>query len=351
MSIFSNNLSISVFGESHGPYIGLTVHNFPAGIKLNLDKIKMALKSRSAFTIAKSQRTEKDDFSIISGYFNGVSTGAPLTFLISNDDVDSKKYIDNYGVIRPSHADYTAYVKYQGANDFRGGGHLSGRLTALYMILGSICEEELAKKGIIVYSRIKSIYNICDDSIVTNYDELDKDFPVNDLFQKTEMINLLSSLTDDSVGGIVETHILGVKAGLGNPIFDNIESIISHLIFAIPGVKGIEFGTGFNITKLKGSKANDEIRVVDSQLKFLSNHSGGIQGGITNGEEIVFRTAIKPTSSIGKPLRTVNFISQENITTKTEGRHDHSIVPKACQVINALSKYIIYDIMLGDKNG
>ena len=213
MSIFTNNLSISVFGESHGPNIGITIHNFPANISLNLDNIKAALKSRNAFTISKSPRTEQDEFSIISGYYNGVTTGAPLTFIIANKDVDSKPYLDNYGISRPSHADYTAFVKYKGANDFRGGGHLSGRLTALYMILGSICEEELAKRGIVVYSRIKSIYDIDDESIVTNYQMLDKTFPVNDEAKKAKMIELLKSLTDDSVGGVVETCIKGVKAG------------------------------------------------------------------------------------------------------------------------------------------
>ena len=350
MSIFKNNLTISVFGESHGPYIGITIHNFPANIKLDLDKIKSDLALRNQFTIGKSKRTEEEDFKIISGSYQEVTTGAPLTFIIPNHDVNSQPYLDNYGLARPSHADYTAYLKYQGVNDFRGGGHLSGRLTALYMILGSICEVELNKQGINVYTRIKSLYNILDDSIVTDFNKLDPIFPVNDETKKSQMISLLQSLSDDSVGGIVETCVKGVKAGIGDPIFDNVESIISHLIFAIPGVKGIEFGSGFNITHLKGSEANDEMEYQDNKVKFLSNHSGGIQGGITNGEDIIFKTAIKPTASIAKPLKTINFINHQNSELKTLGRHDHSIVPKACQVINALTKYAIYDLILGSKN-
>lgn len=349
MSIYANNLKISVFGESHGPAIGITIHNFPAHVKLSLEKIQKDLLMRNAFTIGKSKRTEAERFEIISGYFNGLTTGAPLTFIIPNQDVDSKTYADNYGLARPSHADYTAYVKYEGANDFRGGGHLSGRLTALYIILGSICEEELLNQNITVSSRIKSIYDIVDESSDVNYSQLDPVFPVYNEDKKKAMIDLLTNLDNDSVGGIVETCVSGVKAGLGDPIFDSIESTISHLMFAVPGVKGIEFGAGFNITRLKGSQANDEMEYIDNKVQFLSNNSGGIQGGITNGEKIIFRTAIKPTSSIRQPLKTINFIKHENAQVITEGRHDHCIVPKVTHVINALTKYAIYDISLGAK--
>lgn len=349
MSIYANNLAISVFGESHGPAIGITIHNFPANIPLDLTKIQADLQKRNAFILGKSTRTEADKFEIISGFYQGVTTGAPLTFIIPNQDVNSKSYLDNYGLARPSHADYTAYVKYQGANDFRGGGHLSGRLTALFIILGSICDTELLKQDIKVYTRIKSIYDIVDDSQNIDYQSLDPLFPVNDLTKREAMLTLLDNLHDDSVGGIVETCVEGVKAGLGNPIFNNLESIISHLMFSIPGVKGIEFGTGFAITKLKGSLANDEMAYVNDQLTFLSNHSGGIQGGISNGEKIIFRTAIKPTPSIAKPLKTIDFIKNKNAQIVTYGRHDRCLVPKVTHVIKALTQFALFDLSLGDK--
>lgn len=349
VSTFKHNLEISVFGESHGTYIGITIHNFPANISVNIEKIKKDLQLRNAFTLGKSPRTEEEDVQIISGFFNGMTTGAPLTFIIPNKDVNSKPYIDNYGLARPSHGDYTAFIKYDGANDYRGGGHLSGRLTALYMILGSICEDELEKRRIKVYSRIKSLYNIVDNSKDIDYEKLDIVFPVSDGNAREEMMELLKNLKDDSVGGVIETCIHGVKAGIGNPLFESVESIISQLMFSVPGVKGIEFGTGFDITKLYGSQANDQMEFACEDVKFLSNHSGGIQAGITNGEDIVFRTAIKPTPSIAKPLKTINFITSENKEIATIGRHDHAIVPKAVHIINALTKFIIFDLTIGEK--
>jgi chorismate synthase len=350
MSIFTNNLQVSVFGESHGKYMGITIHNFPCNISLNIDKIKADLKRRSLFTIGKSKRTEADDFEIITGFYNGVTTGAPLTFLVANKDVDSKPYLDNIGVARPSHGDYAAFIKYKGVNDFRGGGHLSGRLTALFIILGSICEGELEKQNIKVVSRIKSIYDVQDDSIVEDYNKLDCSFPVYNDDAKKEMVALLATLKGDSVGGVIETFVQGVKVGLGNPIFDSVESVISHLIFSIPGVKGIEFGAGFDITKLKGSDANDQMEFDDGKVTFLTNNSGGIQGGISNGEIINFKTAIKPTPSISNPLKTINFKTNENIETITKGRHDSSIVPKVVHVINALTIFAIYDLLLGENS-
>lgn len=350
MSLLIGNLGVSVFGESHGPYIGVTIHNFPPNIKLNIERIKEDIFRRSSFTKGKSPRTEKDEFEIISGYFRGVTTGAPLTFLIKNKDVDSSSYLDNEGNLRPSHGDYAAYIKYQGVNDFRGGGHLSGRLTTLFMILGSIALEKLEKLGIKVQSRVKSLYNIEDDDII-NIDEVSNDLPVFNKEVKKQMIELLESLDNDSVGGVVETYIRGVNPGLGDPIFSSVESIISKNIFSIPAVKGIEFGRGFDITKIYGSVANDQMKITDGKVEFLSNNSGGIQGGITNGEDIVFRTAIKPTPSIGKSQKSVNINNKENIELSIKGRHDKSIIIKAVHVVNAMAAFAIYDIMLGGNNG
>lgn len=349
MSTYKGNLEISVFGESHGEYIGITIHNFPSNINLNIEKIKSDLKKRSSFTISKSKRTEPDEFNIISGYFNNLTTGAPLTFLIKNKDVNSNVYLDNLGKIRPSHGDYTSFVKYKGANDFRGGGHLSGRLTSLFVILGSICENELLKHNIKITSCIKSIYNIESDTY--NIDNLDESFPVCDPIKKEEMITFLSNLHNDSVGGVVETFVNGAPIGLGNPIFDSVESVISHLMFSIPAIKGIEFGSGFDITKSKGSLVNDQIEYDNGNVRFLSNNSGGIQGGISNGEVINFRCAIKPTPSIAIPLKSINVFTKENLIVQTTGRHDACIVPKVVHVINAMTQFAIYDLLLGEKNG
>lgn len=350
MSIYKNNLEVSLFGESHGEYIGLTIHNFPHGIKLDLDKIREDLDNRHSFSIGKSTRREPDQFEIISGYFNGYTTGAPLTFIIKNSDKRSQDYDKHLGIIRPSHGDYTLYEKFDGFYDYRGGGHYSGRLTSLFVILGSICEKELNKLEIEVKTRIKSIYDIVDTDLFTDK-VLDKSFPVVNEEKKEEMIEFLSSLDTDSVGGVVETKVSNVKVGLGNPIFDGVESVLSHLIFAIPAVKGIEFGTGFDITKMYGSKANDQLELENGQVKFLSNHSGGIQSGITNGEDIIFRVAIKPTPTISKVQKTINIRTMENVNTLVTGRHDKCIIPKVTNVINAVTAFAIYDLLLGEKNG
>lgn len=348
MSIYKSNLEVSLFGESHGEYIGLTIHNFPHGINLNLDKINEDLNNRHSFEYGKSTRRESDQFEIISGYFNGYTTGAPLTFIIRNNDKRSEDYQKHLGVIRPSHGDFTLHKKFDGFYDFRGGGHYSGRLTSLFVILGSICENELNKLGVNIFTRIKSIYNIVDESNF-NDGSLDKSFPVINQTKKEEMIEFIKGLTTDSVGGVVETKVSGVKVGLGNPIFQGVESIISSLIFSIPAVKGIEFGSGFDITKMYGSSANDKLQYENGKIKFLSNHSGGIQSGITNGEIILFRVAVKPTPTISIEQDTINILSGENIKTTVTGRHDKCIVPKITHVINAVTAFAIFDLLLGDK--
>ncbi|HEY8444707.1 MAG TPA: chorismate synthase [Bacilli bacterium] len=351
MSIYNGNLKISIFGESHGKYLGFTIHNFPSNITLNIEKIKNDLLRRSFSYPGKSKRNEADEFEIISGYFNNKTTGAPLTFVLKNADVNSKPYEDNKGIARPSHGDLTAFIKYQGANDYRGGGHLSGRLTSLYTIIGSICEEELNKKNIYLYTQIKSIHQIVDDSIINDFKRLDSPFPVYDQKIREMMINFINNLNDDSVGGIVASYVLGVPAGIGSPLFNSVESVISKLIFSIPGVKGIEFGKGFAITKAYGSEVNDEMEYRDGKIHFLSNNSGGIQGGITNGEVINFQIALKPTPSIHKPLKTINYLTKENVILETSGRHDATFVPKAAHVIKSLTALAIYDLLLGDIDG
>mgnify|MGYP000869329485 CR=1 FL=1 len=351
MSIFGKNIRISLFGASHEKYIGLTIHGFPAGIEINDDLIKKRLKLRRGLNHLTSKRFETDEFSFISGVFKGFSTGAPLTVLVENIDLKSADYEKTYGLARPSHADYTQHIKYHGFEDYRGGGRASGRLTVVFIILGALCEEILVKRGIIIASRIESVYNIIDRKKSLELNHLlslkEEVFPVISEETKIEMLDLIEKTASvgDSLGGIVETWIYGLPAGVGSPFFDSLESYLSHLIFSVPGVKGIEFGSGFEITKLTGSEANDMMHFEEG-IKYYSNHSGGINGGISNGNQVYFRTAFKPTPSISKPQKTINFLKNESVEIEIIGRHDAIIAIKGLHVINALTNYAILDMIL-----
>ncbi len=353
MSTFGKAIEINLFGESHGEAIGIVINNLPAGIKLDLALIDEALTKRRPKTALSTSRQEPDEYEIISGYFNGYTTGSPLTFIIKNKDVRSADYTPN--ILRPSHADYTAHLKYDNFQDYRGGGHFSGRITAPLMILGAICSQILTNKGIVIGSHLASIKDESDQSfkdIVPSIDILktlnSSQFPLLDSTKKDvfERLILNAKENQDSVGGTVETMILGLPAGFGDPFFESIESVISHLIFSIPGVKGLEFGAGFEITKLNGSEANDTFYLDNGQIKTKTNHSGGIQGGISNGMPIIFKTAIKPTASIAKAQKTVNIDKMEEVTLNLKGRHDPSIVHRALHVINAVTNYAILEVIL-----
>ncbi len=353
MSTFGKAIEVNLFGESHGEAIGIVINNLPAGIFLDLAKIDEALEKRRPTTELSTTRREQDKYEIISGYFNGVTTGSPLTFIIRNTDIKSTDY--NQNLLRPSHADYTASVKYNNFQDYRGGGHFSGRLTAPLMILGAISSQLLAQKGIIVGSHLASIKNQKDKSFIEipySTDTLkslnSSQLPVLDSLKSDAFKQLILKAKEqkDSVGGTVETMVLGINAGYGDPFFESIESVISHLIFSIPGVKGIEFGTGFAISELNGSEANDSFYLENSQIKTKTNHSGGIQGGITNGMPIIFKTAIKPTASIGKAQKTVDIAEMKEVTLNLKGRHDPSIVHRALHVINAVTNYAILEVIL-----
>lgn len=353
MSTFGKKIEVSLFGESHGDGIGITISNFPAGIKLNFDGIKNDLTLRRPKSAISTARVENDPFKILSGYYNGFTTGAPLTFLIENNNKRSKDY--NNDIVRPSHADYTSHVKYNGFEDFRGGGHFSGRLTAPIIILGSICKEVLRSKNIYVGSHISSIKDVNDVNLASNElsakiltDLSENDFPLLDPNLQSIMENVILSAKNnkDSVGGEVETFVLGLNPGYGEPFFDSIESTLAHLLFSVPAIKGVSFGKGFDITNLFGSEANDSFYVEDKTIKTKTNNSGGIQGGISNGMPISFKVAVKPTASIGKKQNTVNIKTLENTTLELEGRHDPCIVQRVIHVINAITNYGILEIIL-----
>lgn len=362
--IWGNSLKLSIFGESHGNGIGIVINGLPVGLEIDFELINKQMKRRApGRSKISSQRKESDSFEIISGYFNNKTTGTPLCALIRNKDKKSQDYDKIKALMRPGHADYTGYVKYEGFNDYRGGGHFSGRLTAPLVFAGAIAKQILMNKNIVIGSHILSIGNVQDelfdlvdvDTDIINH-LTEKDFSVINDKKGKEMIESIEKarLEGDSLGGIIETAILNLQVGLGEPYFDSIESRLSHLLFSIPGVKGIEFGKGFEITKLKGSQANDEYYIKDGYVNTYSNNNGGILGGITNGMPVVFRAAIKPTSSIGIKQRTVDIKHMKNSEIEIEGRHDPCIVPRAVPVVEAASALVILDLLMergGKLNG
>lgn len=346
MSTYGTNIKVSLFGESHGRGIGITIHNLPAGIELDLQEIERQLLLRRPKSNLSTPRQEQDSYEFISGYFNGKTTGSPLTIIIYNNDTRSRDYDPN--TLRPSHADYAAHIKYNGFQDYRGGGHFSGRITAPLMILGSIAKQILAKKNIVIGSHINSIKDVSENSFIEFEPTRDilktlllSDFPTLDSSKAEDFKNIILTAKDnhDSVGGTVETCILGIDGGYGDPFFDSIESTLSHLLFSVPAVKGVSFGLGFDITTKYGSEVNDPFIVEKGLIKTSKNNSGGIQGGITNGMPIIFKTAIKPTASIGKAQNTVNIESKEEVILELQGRHDPCIVHRVIHVINAITAY------------
>ena len=354
---FGTNISMTLFGESHGPYIGITLDGLPAGFSIDLAAIQKDLDQRKPKNSLSTARQEEDDFEIISGYFNGHTTGTPLTLLIANKKQHSKDYSGTQFFLRPSHADFTAFEKYHGFQDYRGGGHFSGRLTACIVAAGSICRQILAKQGILIGSHIERIASVSDepfsldpDTLASQIEKMNTlDFAV--LQNKEAMQNeiIKASKNKDSVGGIIETAIIHVPTGLGEPFFDSVESILSHLLFSIPAVKGVSFGDGFGITSLRGSQANDAFEVKDDIIQTRSNHNGGINGGISNGMPILIHTAIKPTPSIFQSQQTVQYNTKEEINYSIQGRHDPCIVHRARVVIDCIVAFGILDLLMSYK--
>lgn len=350
MNTFGKNIKISLFGESHGNYIGIIIDGLPSGITLNENLIKYNLKKRHSNKQISTSRNEKEEYEIVSGYFNNFTTGAPLTFLIKNNDVNSTSY--EPGIIRPNHSDYPAFIKYNGFNDYRGGGYFSGRITALLIIIGSICEQLLNEKNIKVYSHLSQVLDIkdkdCDDfekiSAIKGFN--DSSFMIDK--EKQNSVELLIQETkdnNDSLPSKIETLIEGLPTGIGEPFFDSFESFLSHLLFSIPAVKSIAFGDEDLILKT-GSNQTDEICFNNDKIEFSSNHQGGILGGISSGNIVKFNTTFKAPSSTMMPKKSINIITKENICVKTSGRHDPIIGIRAIPVINAVTYYAVYDLMI-----
>ncbi|MFT5873267.1 MAG: chorismate synthase [Clostridium sp.] len=352
---WGKKVKYSIFGESHGRGIGITIDGLPAGIKLDMDFINGEMQRRAPGRDEFStKRKEGDKVEIISGYFNGYTTGTPLCGVIFNENQNSMDYDKLKDLARPGHADFTGKVKYSGFNDYRGGGHFSGRITAPLVFAGAIAKQILFDKGIVIGSHILSIGNVYDSyfdgvnlEIQTLADVLHKDFPVIDNLKGEEMKKLILKAKEetDSVGGIIEAVILNLPCGLGEPFFDSIESNLAQLLFSVPAVKGIEFGMGFDITKVRGSASNDIPYMESGSVKMKTNNNGGINGGISNGMPIVFRAAMKPTPSIAKLQNTIDMVNFENSEISVIGRHDPCIVLRALPVIEACAAMSILDFI------
>ena len=351
---WGKNIELSLFGESHGKAIGIVIGNLPAGIKLDLEAIKKDLSRRAPGKNKMSTaRKEKDEVEIISGVIDGVTTGAPLVGMIYNSDQHSKDFSYLKELMRPGHSDYSAYEKYHGFNDVRGGGHFSGRLTAPIVFAGAIAKQILKQQGIYVGAHIQSIKDVYDESFSVNISEemlenlLLKQYPtINDeVFTKMQETIEEARLNQNSVGGTIECAIINVPAGIGNPFFDSVEAHLSQLLFSIPAVKSVSFGLGEKITELYGSEANDSYYYDGDIVKTKTNNNGGILGGISNGMPIVFKVGIKPTPSVSLKQDTINVKTNENSTLEIKGRHDPCIVPRAIVVVEAMAALGILDMI------
>jgi len=348
---FGTSVSVTLFGESHGEYIGAVVDGMAPGVDVSCEYIAHMLDLRRPSGKISTPRKEKDEFRIVSGVINGKATGTPITILIPNENVKSGDYSEMKTVARPSHADYTAQCKYHGFQDSRGGGHFSGRITAALVAAGAICKYALMKKGILIGTHVKKCAGVCDrefDNLISDISNLDnKLFAVLDDSVEEKMTSAILSAASDgnSVGGVLETAVLGMPEGVGEPWFDSVESELSHMMFSIPAVKAIEFGAGFAIADLKGSDANDQMKMENGRVVTLSNNNGGINGGITNGMPIIFRTAIKPTPTIFKQQNTIDFKTMTDSVLMPKGRHDPAIVHRARIVQDAATAIVLCNML------
>lgn len=354
------NLTITIFGESHGKEIGVVIDGLAPGISLDLDFINHQLDLRKPKGKISTQRQEKDQLNIVSGYFNGFTTGTPLCIIFENSNNNSSHYSDIKDIMRPAHADYTGIKKYLGYNDYRGGGHFSGRLTAPIVAAGAIALQILNHKNIFIGTHIAELGNIQDTPFSNN--ELSIKEEINFLSSRyfptisheigEKMENHIASIASekDSIGGILDSVIINLPIGIGEPMFDSIESILSQYLFSIPGLKGIEFGLGFGYKNYTGSQVNDEFYYDNNVIKTKTNNNGGINGGISNGMPITIKSVIKPTPSIYKEQNSINIKTKENTKITIEGRHDPAIIHRARVVVDSMIALGLLDLII-DRHG
>ncbi len=351
---FGNNLTVTLFGESHGPGIGCVIDGLAPGIKIDMDYINHCLMQRAGDANLSTERRETDKVEFLSGVNDMLTEGTPLSLIIRNTAQKSCEYSYLEDTPRPSHADYTAEMKYHGFQDKRGGGHFSGRLTAPLVAAGAIIRSALSDMGIMIGTHIKELHGASD----RNFKNLKEDielldnsiFPALSSERAERMKNeiLLAKDKGDSVGGILETAVIGISAGNGEPWFDTVEGLLAHAIFSIPAIKGIEFGDGFAFSDMLGSEANDPFAYNSENHEFVTakNSNGGILGGITTGMPIVFRTAVKPTPSISIPQNTVNLKTKAGALISITGRHDPAIIHRVRAVVDAVTAIVLADILV-----
>lgn len=355
-STYGNKIKISIFGQSHSEAIGVTIDGLPAGIHIDMDKLQKFMNRRApGGKFYSTPRKEEDKPHFVSGLVNDITCGAPITALIYNTNTISKDYDNLRDIPRPSHADYTAQIKYKGFQDVAGGGHFSGRLTAPLCIAGNICMQYLEQRGIKIAAHIAKIGGIEDDKfdmVNVSKEDLDKllsyEFPIINQDKFEEMKQRIEEVKKDlnSVGGVVECAATGIPAGIGDPIFDGMENRIASIMFGIPAVKGIEFGNGFEASDLTGKENNDEFRMDGDKVVTKTNNHGGILGGITSGMPLVFKVAFKPTPSIASEQKSVSLKNRMDTDLVIKGRHDPCIVPRAVPVVEAAAAIAICDAML-----
>ncbi len=350
LNSFGNLLKVTSFGESHGPGVGVVVDGFPAGIDVDLGFIQSELDRRKpGQSRITTQRRENDEFEILSGVFEGKSTGAPITILIRNSDAKSKDYDHIKDSFRPSHADYTYQEKY-GNRDYRGGGRSSARITAGWVAAGALAKQMIGHKNVNCYAYVSEVGSL---RLGKTYKELDlskidsNDVRCPDEEIAKQMFSLIDEVrkSGDTVGGIITGVIKGVPVGLGEPLFGKLNAELGKAMLSINAVKGFELGSGFEGTKLKGSEHNDEFETTDGKIKTKTNHSGGIQGGISNGEDIYFNVAFKPVATIMQDQDSVDKEGKE-VIVKGKGRHDPCVVPRAVPIVEAMSALVIADFYL-----
>ena len=353
-STYGENLKLSIFGQSHGPAIGMTLDGIPAGLPVDLESLQAFLNRRApGQNDWSTPRKEEDKPEFLAGIVDGYTCGAPIAAVIHNHNTRSGDYANLKDCPRPGHADYTANVKYGGFQDAVGGGHFSGRLTAPLCIAGGLCKQWLEEMGISIGAHILAIGECGDvyfDPMDPEIESVGSDFPVLDEEAGQAMRDFIAQAKEagDSVGGIIECAIVGLPAGIGEPMFGGVESRIAQIVYGIPAVKGVEFGIGFDCACVPGSSSNDDFAVVDGKIVTQTNNCGGILGGITNGMPVIFTTAMKATPSIGCPQQRVSIARMENMPLEVKGRHDPCIVPRAVPVIEAAAAIAIYDMILGN---
>ena len=350
-SSFGQSVNICITGESHGEALVAVLSGLTPGVKIDNEYIRHCLSQRAPVGKISTPRKEADEFEILSGVFEGFTTGTPLTILIRNTNTKSKDYSEMAFTPRPGHADFTAEEKYHGFQDFRGGGHFSGRITAVLVAAGAIARLALKNKGIVIGTHVASCGNVTDRGFENINEDIkalgDKYFAVLDdnCAEKMQAEILKAAEEGDSIGGILETAVSGLPAGLGEPWFDSMESVLAHLLFSIPGVKGVEFGAGFSVAHMKGSEVNGSLRIHEGKIAPVNDLSGGINGGITNGDTLKFRCAVRPTPTIFKEQETVDMKKLTEKTMSAKGRHDPAIVHRVRAVVDAVTALCLCDMM------